>query len=100
MRKVGNQEHLRYFKTQIDHYKPPPPHFVLHCTGSYSDKKTKKNKNKTKTKQKQKQKPVYISVSIMVVIVLYHTYYTITDFCRSEYEFSMTCKIILTEAKG
>ena len=26
-------------------------------------------------------------------------YYTITDFCRSEYEFLLTCKIILTEAK-
>ena len=27
-------------------------------------------------------------------------YYTVTDFCRSEREFLLTCKIILTEAKG
>jgi hypothetical protein len=27
-------------------------------------------------------------------------YYTITDFCRSEYEFLLTCKITLTEAEG
>ena len=27
-------------------------------------------------------------------------YYTITDFCRSEYEFLLTCKIILNEAEG
>ena len=26
--------------------------------------------------------------------------YTITDFSRSEYEFLLTCKIILTEAEG
>ena len=26
--------------------------------------------------------------------------YTITDFCRSEYEFLLTCKLILTEAEG
>jgi len=27
-------------------------------------------------------------------------YYTITDFCRSAYEFLLTCKIILTEGWG
>jgi len=27
-------------------------------------------------------------------------YYTITDFCRSEYEFLLTCKILLTEPEG
>ena len=26
-------------------------------------------------------------------------YYTITDLCRSEYEFVLTCKLILTEAE-
>ena len=26
-------------------------------------------------------------------------YYTITDFCRSECEFLLTCKMILTEAE-
>jgi len=27
-------------------------------------------------------------------------YYTVTVFCRSEREFLLTCKIILTEAEG
>jgi hypothetical protein len=31
---------------------------------------------------------------------LIREYYTITDFCRSEYEFLLTCKLILTEAES
>ena len=27
-------------------------------------------------------------------------YYTMTDFCRGEYELLLTCKIILNEAEG
>jgi len=34
------------------------------------------------------------------VIIVLTIYYTITDFCRSEYEFLLTCKIILTESFG
>jgi hypothetical protein len=39
----------------------------------------------------------------MIVVLLRQLvsrYYTITDFCRSEYEFLLNCKIILAEGRG
>ena len=35
----------------------------------------------------------------VIILNVISQYYTITDFCRSEYEFLLTSNIILTEAE-
>jgi len=60
-----------------------------------------KYKAKQKNIQKERNnltKQICLIVDDECLIII--LYYTITGFCRSEYEFLLTCKIILTEAEG